>query len=380
MSPRRRRKAIPVPNLYERRGYFSWRNPQTRQEFGLGKDKARAIAEAIEANLHILGSKGTPRLVERLTGDATRTVEAWNVKYQALLDKQKYASGTRATYKSWGKRMVNGLGAGKTLQSVTALDVSTLVEAIVSEGKNRTAQVVRKFIQDSFTEAKSQGWYIGDNPVQETKFGPKAEVQRARFTWETFQTVYAKIPPGWLRNAVDLALVSGQRREDVALAQFRDFHDGGWWLVQQSEKGEIPHRIFIPLDLRLNCLGKSLADVIGQCRRSGVISRNLIHHMSQKGRTSPGSPVRLEKVTEKFTDAVTASGLSWEPKTPPTFHELRSLSERLYKSQGGINTQQLLGHTNPETTALYDDSRGAEVQWVHIEIGGGQSPPRPVEK
>ncbi|MCF6692597.1 integrase [Raoultella terrigena] len=51
--------------------------------------------------------------------------------------------------------------------------------------------------------------------------------------------------------------------------------------------------------------------------------------------------------------------------TPPSFHEQRSLSERLYREQG-VNTQILLGHTSKTMTDRYNDSRGKE--WKKLVI------------
>ncbi|MCP0941511.1 integrase, partial [Klebsiella pneumoniae] len=51
--------------------------------------------------------------------------------------------------------------------------------------------------------------------------------------------------------------------------------------------------------------------------------------------------------------------------TPPSFHEQRSLSERLYREQG-IDTQILLGHTSKTMTDRYNDSRGKE--WKKLVI------------
>jgi integrase len=63
-----------------------------------------------------------------------------------------------------------------------------------------------------------------------------------------------------------------------------------------------------------------------------------------------------------------AEGPLWEEgKTPPSFHELRSLSERLYNAQSNVDTQLLLGHKDPRSTAIYKDARGAE--WVRVQVG-----------
>ena len=66
------------------------------------------------------------------------------------------------------------------------------------------------------------------------------------------------------------------------------------------------------------------------------------------------------------TDAVQALGLDWGDKTPPTLHELRSLSKRLYKAQGGVNTVDLLGHKTEAMSNLYADARGVEYKLVEV--------------
>ena len=74
----------------------------------------------------------------------------------------------------------------------------------------------------------------------------------------------------------------------------------------------------------------------------------------------------LDRVSKAFSDAVENLGRNWGDKNPPTFHEIRSLSERLYAEQGNINTQDLLGHKDPRTTQTYHDSRG---DWVRVKVG-----------
>lgn len=51
--------------------------------------------------------------------------------------------------------------------------------------------------------------------------------------------------------------------------------------------------------------------------------------------------------------------------TPATFHEQRSLAERLYEAQG-FDTQKLSGHKSPNKTARYHDDRGKD--WAKIKI------------
>jgi integrase len=199
--------------------------------------------------------------------------------------------------------------------------------------------------------------------VLDTRIAAPPPVKRARLMLDVFMAVYE--PAGvWLRNAMALALTSAQRREDVAAAEFKDFREGFWWLTQASEKTDHPHRIRIPIELKPTGFPLSLGDVLAQCRRTGVVSRFLVHQTERRrGRSKPGNPLGLATITSAFTDAVEALGIDWGDKTPPTFHEIRSLSERLYEPQG-INTQVLLGHSDAETTALYHSSRGQD--WVTV--------------
>ena len=66
----------------------------------------------------------------------------------------------------------------------------------------------------------------------------------------------------------------------------------------------------------------------------------------------------LKKAREKC-------GIKWEPGTAPTFHEQRSLSERLYREQG-LDTQKLLGHKSRKMTDRYNDDRGKD--WIIVDI------------
>lgn len=56
-----------------------------------------------------------------------------------------------------------------------------------------------------------------------------------------------------------------------------------------------------------------------------------------------GAQVKANTLTMNFSKARDLAGINWGEGSPATFHEQRSLSERLYKEQG-LNTQKLLGH------------------------------------
>jgi integrase len=351
-------------NLYESKGYYSWRNPLTGETFGIGTSRSQAFDEALEANLKIAKQLARPRLVDRISGDRTRSVIAWEEKYQGIVEKRGLTKETRSNYLAFSRRVVKMLGE-KPMRAVTALSVSEGLEAIAEiEGMPRTANAVRAYMRQSFETAVSAGW-IDANPVRANIIMGDKSAKRARLSLEVFLRVYETASTEWLRNAMALALVSAQRREDVARAEFKDFKDGGWWLTQASEKTDHAHRIFIPLELKPRGFDYSLGDVVSNARRSGVLSSYVVHQTVRRGKSDRGRKIRLSTVSRAFTEAVDALGIDWSTNTPPTFHEIRSLSLRLYGDQG-VNVQLLAGHSDPDTTAIYLNSRGQDYARVTV--------------
>jgi integrase len=132
-------------------------------------------------------------------------------------------------------------------------------------------------------------------------------------------------------------------------------------------------KIKIPLSLRLNAVNWSVGEIVARCRDS-VLSRHLLHHIRHKGKAKPGHPIMESTLTDAFAKARDLSGLTWpaigedeEPQDPPSLHEIRSLSERLYRNERGAKfAQSLLAHKHAKQTTEYDDPRSP--RWVEIEI------------
>lgn len=355
-----RRRGWP-PHLYESKGYFSWRDPRTGKTYGLGKDKRAAFEQAVEANLHVAGLAGKARLADRIDGDIAHSWGDWLDKYEKVLERRELADNTRRSYKSMLNRARATFEADDATARITTRKVADALEALREEGKERQAQAFRSFLKDCFREAMAAGW-IDINPAEITK-DERVKVKRARLTFEVFKQIYDSTALVWLKNAMALAIVTAQRREDISLATFSDVRDGGWWCKQQKTK----NKVFLPLELRLDVFGMSLDDVLRQCRATHVLSRHLIHQTRPHGNSPPGQPIWKDTISRRFSDALDELHLEWGDQKPPTFHEIRSLSERLYSEQGNVDTQALLGHRDARTTALYHDARGAE--WVRVKIG-----------
>ena len=88
MSPRTRarknRDLSGIQNLYrDEDGYYTYRHPVTKVVYGLGKNKAKAVAQAVEANMHF--QRQAPTLLDRILGVAERTVSDWCDQYNPLM-------------------------------------------------------------------------------------------------------------------------------------------------------------------------------------------------------------------------------------------------------------------------------------------------------
>ncbi|WP_353861441.1 tyrosine-type recombinase/integrase [Azospirillum formosense] len=308
------------------------------------------------------GTRGRRALVDRLATSKEASMGAWCDIYQSILDGRGLAENSLSVFSSRLKTVRTAWGEMR-IDAITTRDVADFLEQWERQGKKRMASAMRALVNDLFRAAQAKGW-VAHNPVTPTKIG-SVEVKRARLTLEMFQSIHAaalKHQPAWVARSMELALVTGQRREDVAAFGPRNVRDGRLWV----EQGKTKAKVCIPLDLRMNAVGWSVGEVIARCR-DNVLSRHFVHHSSNVGGIKAGSGVSLNTISAAFSEARRKSRIAWgEGKDPPTFHEIRSLSARLYAAQG-VNAQALLGHKSPDMTALYRDARGSE--WIEVATG-----------
>ena len=111
-------------------------------------------------------------------------------------------------------------------------------------------------------------------------------------------------------------------------------------------------------------IGWSLEDVVKRCRDYAV-SPYLVHYFRSTSQAQRGAQVTSSTLTTNFSCARDKAEIDWGDGTPATFHEQRSLSERLYKAQG-IETKSLLGHKSQKQTDRYHDDRGKD--WITVAV------------
>jgi enterobacteria phage integrase len=370
--------------------YWYWRDPRDGIEKPLKcpNDRETAIRRAKELNA-LVAMQQVDDLITTLAASPKKTLgtpfNAFAVRYLNQLEGM--AANTIKTRRCQVNAAIKFFGA-RPMHEIDVPDFVALFKTYTSQGKHRMAQSMRSTLIDVWDEAYSQGVLPADkpNPASVSK-RPKAKVKSARLIIDHFPVILeqsrklAVTRGAWIPNSQLLGLVTGQRREDLVLAQFkrgRDWlglwhdyqidkqgahpyahvHEGYFWVVQQKTGALVK----IPLSLKLDVIGLTVGQVIDMCR-SKVASRYLLHHTIPFGNAPLGSPVHKDKVSHAFQDARDLTDLEWPGKKPPPYRELRSLSEREYKKQG-IDAQSLLGHKHARMTEVYDDPRQAEWKTV----------------
>lgn len=329
---------------------FYWRNPLTGTEISLGKVARRdAVAQAIEAN-NFIEQKFTPvALMEKLKGGHEFTLSEWLDRYEVILQRRNLAANTYKV-RAGHIKTIRGKMGDMVLSRITTRHIAEFLEPWIVEGKKTMAGTLRSVLSDLFREAIVEG-HTSTNPVEPTR-APKVEVARQRLAIEQFKAIRlsAERQPPWFSLAMDLALVTGQRREDIAGMKFSDIYDDRLHVIQIKTGAMIA----IPLSLALNSAGLKLGSVIDRCR---LVSR--CDYMISAGirKNSPDGSVHPDSLTKGFVKARNNAEIELND-SPPTFHEIRSLAGRLYeKAFGKEFTQKLLGHKSEKMTEKYLDVR-----------------------
>lgn len=353
-----------------RPGYFAWEPPADVRPLvenlppsgwvTIGRVSLQdAIAQVTEAFLHCFGKLQERRLIHTIQ-QAPDTLAQWISQYEAILAKRDLARETLAGSNRRLKLVAESLGHLQ-VQAVATRHIAGYLSGL-SETP-RTQQATRSLLLDLFREAIAAGW-CKDNPVEPTR-SERVATQRGRLSLDAFKAIHTwslANQPAWATRAMELAIVTSQRRGDIAVMQFASVKDSRLLVAQQKSGGST--KVSIPLSLRLDEMGWTLGDVIGRCR-DNVVSRYLVHHSTPTGRARAGDKIRDMTLGQAFAEARDAAGVTVAGKTPPTFHEIRSLSARLYSEQGNVNVQALLGHKSESMTAVYCDPRGDE--WIMVE-------------
>lgn len=300
------------------------------------------------------------RLLSATIGRAVsryRTLGEWAETYLKIIDGKPVEEKTKVNRRSTLQHILSGLGRDRIISTVKPHDVSGLVMGIYKTHPQLAKRVLIE-AKDFFNEAVSYAWLIR-SPAASIK-APHVRVLRQRLTIEQWRKIHewsVANQPAWVSRMLVLALVTGQRRSDLDKMQFGDVWDGHLH-VCQAKTGM---RLAIPLGLRLEEIGVSVGEAIESCRNYAVNEDYLL-------RKHNGQPLGMASLSTRFEEAREGALPAFASGHPPSLHECRSLSERLYRKQG-INTMVLLGHRHQSMTDMYNDDRGlTDGEWKTLAM------------
>lgn len=346
-------KGLPV-NLYfdRRRESYRYRRPSDGKWFPFGKDRLKAIDAAKQLNLTFM--KGAD-FVSIVLGEVTESFDSFLTKYETeILPPRELAKSTLALYAGHINRLRTTF-KGKAVDQITV----KMVAEYLDSRPPIVANQARKLLVDIFNHAASKG-LCPDNPATST-ISRISKKQRKRHTIEGIKAIREKSPT-WLQNAIDLALITAQRRTDIVDMKFDGCKDGSLYVIQKKT-AKASDAAWIRF-----AVTPELQTVISRCR-DNVVSPYLVHRkpnrILEKHRQSKDHWTRVEEkfLSKTFKEARDAAGcyVGWSEAEMPGFHEVRALSLHLYK-RAGKDAQIIAGHATEAMTKNYQRDH-AEIIW-----------------
>lgn len=356
MSPRPRNKAnkgLPT-NLYldPRRGTYRYRRPTDGVWFPFGSDRAKAVDAAKQLNLEFMRGADLVRKVQGVASDLFS--DFLDTYEREILPPRELAKGTLDLY-AVRFRQFRRAFEGLAVDQITIRMAAEMLDSLPARSSNQA----RALLIDVFNHAASKG-LCPDNPAAST-IAKIEKKQRKRHTVEGVRAIREKAP-AWLQNAIDLALITAQRRTDILSMRFDDVRDGYLYVVQQKTS-KASDAAWIRLKVT-----PQLQAVLSRCR-DNVPSPFLIHRRPDRKRQKQAEQkehwTKIEEryLTRAFKEAREAAGCyaNWTDEEQPGFHEIRALSLHLYK-KAGKDGQRIAGHASEEMTKNYQRDH-ADVVW-----------------
>lgn len=334
------------PNLYERGGYYSYRDPRSGKEFGLGRNKRFAVNEAVSANMELLSTKNE-RLIDRINGKSAILFDELVINFRDEIERRKLKPNTMKRH-NHRLKIISEHFEGVSVKNIGVREIYSFLEQRATGGKFAMANQFRTLLSDVFKCSIAAGLTTED-PVASTR-AFRTEVKRSRLLLDEYLQIRkaADQSSDWFGLCLDLALVTGQREGDLASMRWSDIEDDKL-CVEQEKTGA---RIRISLSTRIEKLDLCLKDVLEGLKKVNGSQEKILG----------GKAART--IAAQFRQARDLSGLAWE-SDPPPFHEIRSLSGRIYaKERGNDYTQAILGHKSSAMSDKYRDGRGRD--WKDI--------------
>lgn len=324
--------------------------------------KKRKLKKLLKAALQQLAELRAPA---QASGVA---LSAWLPTYRSILAQRGYSQQTLKNRGSSIKH-IESLWGDKGLRTLKPHEIALQLKQLTPPSAIRVLSELRDCYQEAIANGEAE-----HSPAMHVK-PPKHRGLRKRMTlasWQGMRTLARTSPQRWVEALLLLAIVTGQRRGDLAKMRFADVVDGHLHVEQLKKAGKpMGARVAIPLTLRMDAIGMTVGDVIEHCRGIGKPGPTLL-------RTSGGRPIEMSSLSVRVHEHMRAvhgpdayARYEW-----PSLHEIRSLSARMYVEQGLSveQVQTLLGHAHSEMTDLYLNDRGlTAAAWKRVVVTASEA-------
>ena len=345
------------PNLtYDKKNkQYRYRRPDIKKHTQMGRDRCRAVSAAKQLNsIFMLGQD----LVAKTIGTSQtlkQFIETRFIPY--ILPERQLAESTLKEYHYMLVRILKNLGE-KPIDNITIKDISDFLLQFTPTPSNHYRSLLSLIFKYTVAEGHRQ-----NNPAANT-MKRNIEKKRKRLSLEMYKAIYVSAED-WLKNAMDIALLTLQRRQDVVNIKKTDI-DGDYDFLHIIQHKTKKHGQSAYIKI---AVGTSLKMALKRCE-DGINSPYLIHRLPDRSspseRKSHHTQVLPKYLSDRFAAARDKTGLF--KTTPelerPTFHEIRSLGIKLYENNG-YDAQKLAGHTERKMTELYKEGHG--IEWTRVD-------------
>lgn len=291
--------------------YYHVTSTAPRKWTPLGKDRARALLEWAR----IEGTEPDPNV---------RTFEVIALRYEREVMPTKAARTQKDNLKELD-RLRSVFGA-VLIENIKPHHVRGYLDKRGQTAKAR-ANREKALLSHIFNKAREWGYTDSPNPCQ----GVKGFTERGRDRYVTddeFRAVHAKADQT-LRDAMDMALLTGQRPADVLKIKREDIRDGALFIAQNKTGAKRAIEIGGELALLLDRIA---------ARRRERLSAFLIQDDN-------GRPLTMLALRGRFDKARTAAGVEFQ------FRDIRA---KTASDTGDLaHSQKLLGHKSRDMTEHY---------------------------
>lgn len=345
------------------RVYYSYRNPRTGKETGMGTDRAKAVDAAKQLN-GILG-RGFGLVARVMAGGQTFGDYLTHWEEQILPAKRvnglPLSPETVAEYKRILKVIDKALGL-IPLATLSQADIARYLNGRASaEVYNKHRALLVQICRNAVSDGRLQR-----NLAEAIIKRDRDRKRRRRLVLEAYSAIYAKAEPA-IQHGMEFALNILQRNYDLRWIRFPDLREDGYLYLIQSKTRKHGKSAYLQIPETLRTAHseaghRTLKDMVRACR-DDIPCPFILHEIPDRKRKSADkehwAQLGKKRLSRGFAEARDATGLFADiPENErPTFYECVALGMHLRKKAGWTKKQiqALKGHTSEKMTDVYLD-------------------------